>query len=278
MEHVREALEKAKASELAPASPVKNRIFDTDRPVAAELRTSPPPSGTSTWKPRQISLDPAQLENNRVVGASESDPNLVPFNLLRTKIRKIMGDSGWHALGITSPTPGCGKTTVSANLALSLARVAGTRVVLVDLDLRKPYLARALGIKPSGTINKYLVQESGPEDCFVGVGENLILGLNAGHLSNSSELIRSDRMAAMLDFIQTRLAPDIVLYDLPPMGSSDDVLAFLPYVNSTLLIAAAGTTTFSEIDECERNLSEHDKFLGVALNKGENSNKEYYAY
>ncbi len=277
MEHVREALEKAKATEVVPASPIKDRILGTG-PSAPERTPAPAHPSASAWKPRQVTLDPAHLESSRVVGNSESDPSLVPFNLLRTKLRKIMGDLGWHTLGITSPTPGCGKTTVATNLALSMARVEGVRVVLIDLDLRKPFLARTLGIKPVGTINRYLVDKCQLEDCFVGIGDGLVVGLNGGHLPNSSELIRTDRMESVLSFVDKQLAPDIVLYDLPPMGSSDDVLAFLPYLDSALLIAAAGTTTVAEVDECERQLHEHDKFCGVVLNKGEKASKDYYYY
>ena len=167
---------------------------------------------------------------------------------------------------------------ISANLALSLARTGDLRVVLVDLDLRKPSLARTLGIHPPATVRQFLNDEVRAEDCFVSISPSVFVGLNGGALNHSSEAIRSPRMDEFLEFIETRLAPDLVLFDMPPMGSGDDVLTFLPHVDSMILVAAAGTTTIAEIDECERSLAEQDKFCGVVLNKGEMPSKDYYYY
>ena len=62
------------------------------------------------------------------------------------------------------------------------------------------------------------------------------------------------------------LAPDIILYDMPSMLSSDDVVAFLPNVDCAILVVAAEKTTFEELDACERELSERTNLLGVVMN------------
>ncbi len=72
--------------------------------------------------------------------------------------------------------------------------------------------------------------------------------------------------------------PDAVIYDLPPLLVSDDAIGFLPQVDCVLLVAAAGQTTPTEIDECERLLGETTNFLGVLLNKCEVKNSDAYQY
>ena len=60
-----------------------------------------------------------------------------------------MGVGGWKVLGITSPTPGCGKTLTAINLAFSIARQPDQSVLLVDLDFQKPQVANSLGLVPA---------------------------------------------------------------------------------------------------------------------------------
>ena len=80
----------------------------------------------------------------------------------------------------------------------------------------------------------------------------------------------------LITAVTTRLDPDIVLFDLPPMTIDDDALAFLPKVDATLLVVAAGVTTAAQVDECERQISQTQKLLGVVLNKCEGRMEEYY--
>ena len=70
----------------------------------------------------------------------------------------------------------------------------------------------------------------------------------------------------------------MMIFDLPPMLSSDDAIAFLPRVDCSLLVIAAGTTTAIEVDECERQASAAGNYLGVVLNKCQSSLTEYYQY
>ncbi len=232
----------------------------------------------STWAPPRVQLKAAHLERKRVVSFSMSGTDHVPFNVLRTRVRAMMAEKRWKVLGVTSPTPGCGKTVVGLNLAISLSRGGDLRVVLVDLDLKRPAVASTLGAKPTGTVAGFLRGETDAADCFVEVSPSLVIGLNGGNVPESSELIQSPRMAELLAFIHSALSPDIVLLDLPPMGLGDDVLALLPQLDSTLLVVAAGQTTIEEADECERQISQNGNLLGVVLNKSETGGGERYYY
>jgi len=267
VELIKEALNTARASRDA-----ERRVGSL---TAAELRSPPAPS--ETWPLPRVVLDPRHLERERIVSYAMTDPSHVAFNLLRTKIYKTMGDNKWSTLAILSPTAGCGKTTVSVNLALSLAR-AGCRTVLIDLDLKKTSMARALGIKTESSIGEYLEGKAELQKCFVQIGETLSVGLNNQPVRFSSEILHGERIDELIQSVKRALRPNFMIFDLPPMLVSDDAIAFLPRVDCSLLVAAAGMTTASQVDECERQASAAGSFLGVILNKCESTAHEYYNY
>src|SRR6185312_5817642 len=102
-----------------------------------------------TWAAIEtLDVDGKRMARNRIVSFARTDPAYLAFDMMRTKIVRSAHDEKWQSLGITSPTAGCGKSTVALNLALSLAKQHDLRVVLVDLDLRRPRLAKILGHEP----------------------------------------------------------------------------------------------------------------------------------
>jgi Mrp family chromosome partitioning ATPase len=275
VEHIRDALIKANVAldqhidghspDLA-ASHSKARA----KPVAPEIE------GTPRWTPRRVELDARRLEANRIVAVSMDDPNHVAFNLLRTRVHKSLKDNSWKIVGVTSPTPGCGKTMVALNLAFSLARMSGFRTVLLDLDLKKPSIARMLGLTPKASIGQFLEGVVPAEDCFVQPSSNLAVGLNIDRLRHSSELMQSPRLNELLKFVEVALSPNVVLVDLPPMRSSDDALGVLPLLDAALLVLGAGMSTVADADECERQISDLGKLLGIVMNRSNEVTKEYY--
>jgi Mrp family chromosome partitioning ATPase len=66
--------------------------------------------------------------------------------------------------------------------------------------------------------------------------------------------------------IKRAFLPDIVIYDLPPMLQSDDVMAFLPHLDCVLLVAGAEKSRLDEVDKCEKDLADQTNVLGVVLN------------
>lgn len=281
MEHIKSALKKAGVTdgEAFETEPIAPRI-ETAIQNAQKPQTVKEAAPVREIKPlRQVDIDLKHLERKRIVSKSMDDPNHIAFNLLRTRVRQAMSDNKWKSLAITSPTPGCGKTMVTLNLAFSLSRNPGLKTVVVDLDLRRPSIAPTLNIEPDRSIAQYLLERADDaRDCFVQADPNLYLGLNSGHTPASSELLQAPRMLELFSFIEKELKPEIILFDLPPMKSSDDALGFLPRVDTSLLVVASGTTTTAEVDECELQISELDKLLGIVLNKCEDVPTEDYYY
>jgi capsular exopolysaccharide synthesis family protein len=233
-------------------------------------------SGSPVWSISEVQLDAAHLEETRVVSFTRSDPSFVAFNMLRTNIYKVMRDNGWKGLAITSPTVGCGKTMVTVNLALSLARQPDCRTVVVDLDLKRPSIAKTLGVRSRTYIGEYLEGRGSLADCFVKTGDNLFFALNQYTMQNSSETLQDARVPAMINEIKKQLTPDIIIFDLPPMRAGDDAIGFMPSVETSLLVAAAGETTAADIQLCGEEIASRTNFLGVVLNKCKDMPKLYY--
>src|SRR6185437_16118184 len=96
---------------------------------------------------REVALDPAYLEKKRIVAHDMLDPRSRSFEMLRTQILQTMDLKSWQFVGVTSATEGCGKSVVSANLALSIARHTERSPLLIDMDLQKAQVASLFGIK-----------------------------------------------------------------------------------------------------------------------------------
>ncbi len=214
-----------------------------------------------------LDIDPVLMERSRIVAFNRSDPASLAFDMMRTTIMRSVEDGAWRTLGITSPTPGCGKATVAVNLAISLAKQTDLRVILMDLDLRRPRIANMLGLSPSCTMREFLTDGWQSEEFFVRLGANLAIGASTEALQHPAELLLSKKTEWKLKRLQQGLGANIVIYNLPPMLTTDDCAGFLPQVDRTLLIVGAEHSTLSEIDVCERDLSDEQKLLGVILNK-----------
>jgi Mrp family chromosome partitioning ATPase len=218
------------------------------------------------------------MERHRIVTFADVDPAHVTFDMMRTRILRAMRQNGWRSIGVTSPTSDCGKTTVTLNLAFSFAHQPDLRTVLVDLDLRRPSVAAQLGLAQPQSMAGLLHGTRSVTESFVRYGDALAIGTNAVPVRDSAGILLGAATAQGVATLQSSLQPDVVLYDLPPMLMSDDVMAFLPHLDCVLLVAAAEQTRLDEVDKCEQDLAEHTNVLGVVLNKCRYMGEDYGYY
>lgn len=247
----------------APANPAPAAQSDID---AAWAALSP------------LNSDPARMRNARIV-AFAGGHEAVTFDMMRTKVLQQMRANGWRRLAITSPTQGCGKSTIALNLAFSLARQTESRTILAELDLRRPSLAKVLGIAGRPGFSRVLQGQADFADVALRHGEGLAIAVNDGPVRDPAELLHGSGVAGALAGIEARYAPGMMLFDMPPMLVSDDTMAFMNQVDAVLLIAAAEATTVKEVDACERELASQTNVMGVVLNKCNYMGAEYgYSY
>jgi protein-tyrosine kinase len=276
MERIQAAIQKAKEQRSGAA-----RAEEPPRGPAAYRQPMPPAplrgpeavmaSLAESWgELPAFEPDPGRMRRERIVSFARTDPIHLTFDMLRTKILRQMRENGWTSLAITSPTTACGKTVVALNLAFSFAQQKDRRTVLMDLDLRRPAVGRALGLQEVApqSLERFLQGEADSLGAaFVRCGEGLAIAPAATSARNPAELLSHPAARAELERMKAALRPEAILYDLPPILICDDVLAFLPNVDCVLIVAGAEISTLDEIDRCERELSEQTNVLGVILNK-----------
>ena len=239
-------------------------------PVAAPSQPAPPPAPAPAARGapggQRVLFEDDLLDSNRIVAQRKRDADADMFRMLRTKVLQMMGRDKLRTLAITSPNYGDGKTTVATNLAMSLALDVKQTVLLVDLDLRKPDLCRFLGITPDVGLSDYLLHDAPVMDCMVKPGiERLVLLPTANVVDNSSEILGTPKMVTLATELKTRYADRIVIYDMPPLLTQDDTIAFLPNVDGVLLVVRDGVTKRDDLDYC-LHLLENTNLLGTVLN------------
>ena len=245
-------------------------IIDTKTPKSEPSSVKILPVGTSpvSWSAMTgLAADPKRMERERIVTFARRHPASKAFDIMRTKLLKDARQEHWRALGITAPTTGCGKATVAANLAVSLAKHEQIRVGLIDLDLRRPRIAQIFGQAGPFTTQQFLRGQCLMEDFLVRFGDNLAIGASSDTVNYPAELLHGPGAAHMLERLRQELGADIIIYNLPPLLDSDDCLGLLPLMETSLLVVGAEFSTVPDIDVSEHELQTSTRLLGVVLNK-----------
>lgn len=270
MEKIQSALAKARAERLG-RKPLAEQ--EAQRPLVRRTESE------EAWNALlPLELSAPQMERNRIVALREGR-EAIGVDMMRTRVLQQMQANNWRRLAITSPTASCGKSTIALNLAFSLSRQADLRTILLELDLRKPSIAKTLGIKERHNFAKVMDGSEKFADHAMRYEKNLAIATNQNPARRPAELLQGSKATRAIAQIEETYAPDIMIMDMPPMLVSDDTIAFMDKVDCVLLIAAAETTTIKEIDYCERELSEHTNMMGVILNKCRYMGPDYgYGY
>ena len=270
MERLKRALEKARGGGAATAIPLDaTTVPQPARPTSTSLMSSQ----AQIWE-----VDPRSLERHRIIAGNKDDPRTASFDLLRTQVLREMSKNGARTLVVTSPNPGCGKTTVAINLALSIGQLSEPGVVLGDLDFRRPKVTEYLGIRPEKDLFDYVAGNSALEEVLIDPGiPYLRLLPNTKARRSAAELLTSPRMQALVETLKAHEQGPVAILDLPPLLSTDDTIAFLPQADAILLVVADGSTKKPELEESLR-LLEGAPLLGVVLNKSHASLQPYSYY
>lgn len=277
MENIRQALERARALNVGGLGQARPTTVNSLRqPFDRDFASKKNGDG----RDREITLDISHLESNRIIAYDETDPRTKSFDMLRTQVLQSMDQKNWNLIGITSPSPGCGKTVTAVNLAFSVARQPERSVLLVDMDFQKPRVTGCIGVHCENGLVSVLegrtILSNAVFQARVGKQSIPILPVESS-TSGSSALIASRAMSVVLQEIKRDYRSHTVIFDLPPMLSSDDVIAILPQLDCLLLVAAVGKTTVAEIDECNKHLQSTD-VVRLVLNKATESTAKYYNY
>jgi protein-tyrosine kinase len=270
VDSIKQAIELARAAEV-PAGQLSRPSHDDSGIVQPERRDG---------HTREIRLDSKHLESARIVAHGMSGEQGRYYDMLRTQVLQEMDKKSWQFLAVTSPTAACGKTVTACNLAMSIARLPERSVLLVDLDLRRPMIADYLGIGATsgilGVLEGRATLSSAVIEASIGPTSLMVLP-GSGAISGSSEWMASQTMGTLLQTIKREFRSRIVIFDLPPMLLGDDVITILPKMDAALLVAGVGSTSVSDIKECQKHL-QRTPVVRVVVNKGAEMTGSYYGY
>lgn len=276
MERIQAAIEKARGKRR------EQTILEAETASLVTPSIAPSPEG-ELRAARWAALTPyvakqPWLSRGRIVSAAGGQ-EAAAFDVLRTKALQQMKANGWKKLAITSPTPGCGKSTITLNLGFGLARQQEQRIIVAELDLRRPSLKHILGAEPPGSFSDVLSGLAAFPDVAICQGNNLALAINRNPVRNSADLLHSPTVSEALARIEDEYKPDVMIFDMPPMLVSDDAMAIMGQMDCVLLVAAAEQTTAKELDVCEREAAGQTNVMGVVLNKCRYMGPDYgYSY
>lgn len=226
----------------------------------------PPPIVYTRTKSLDVPL--SVLRQRRVMAAYDKGPFVDAFKILRTQVMHRLREKGWNVLGITSPGDGEGKTLTAVNLAVSLAMESSQTVLLVDANLRNPSIHDVFGLKDCAGLADYLLDDVPVENLLVHPGIGRFVLLPGGRaIQNSTEILTSPKMVALVEEFKHRYPSRIVIFDLPPLLQTADVLAFSPYTDALLLVVEEGKTSAGDVQRALSLVKESRPILGTVLNK-----------
>lgn len=187
-----------------------------------------------------------------------------------------MDENNWKTLAVVSPTPESGKTVVSINLAISISHQPKKTVALVDFDLRRPKVAKYLGIEQSKSMYDYLQGEAKLADIIVNPGmQRLIVIPTVKPIPRPADVLSSSKVEHLIKDLKERYQSRIIIFDLPPVLDADDAMVLLPHIDCVLMVVANGVSTEQEVED-SLHLLPKENLLGVVYNKAEMENKAYY--
>lgn len=260
MERIKQAIEKAK-KQASPGFMAKPQTLASALQPSAEL------GALNYVQTKVVSLHAEHLERNRIVAYNKNSNMGWSFDLLRTQVLKIMEENGWRTLAITSPTPEAGKTVLAINLAMSIAHHTTKTALLVDFDLRRPKVGAYLGLPMEKSLNDLLAGEAELQDVLVNPSlPRFVVLPTRKSVSHSTEVLSSSDVGNLITDLRERYESRIVIFDLPPLLSSDDAIAVLPKIDCVLLVVANGMNSKKEIEDSLHHLPAAN-LIGTVLNK-----------
>ncbi|MEQ1545093.1 CpsD/CapB family tyrosine-protein kinase [Methyloglobulus sp.] len=215
-------------------------------------------------------IDAGIMRQKRVVTLHNYNVESEAFRMLRTKILKQLRDNDWNSFAITAPTQGAGKTTVAVNLAIAMAMDVNQSVLLVDLDLKHPKVHWYFGLENEVGLRDYFLSDKPLSDMLINPGiDRLTILPGRGQAVGSSEILSGPRMKTLVNELNNRNQSRIIIFDLPPVLATDDVLSTIDCYDAILLVVEEGKNRPDEVKKTLKLLSGKN-LLGTVLNKSQN--------
>lgn len=226
---------------------------------------------------RKEATDSQAKERRRLLAIDVPDDTAVEsLRSFRTSLQFAMIEGQPKYVGITGPTPGCGKSFIAGNTAILLAQ-AGNRVLLVDGDLRRGLLYRAFGKQQAPGLSDILSGHANVSQSVQATEtENMDVLTTGERPPNPAELLLSQHFETLRHELEGKY--DYVLFDLPPILNVTDASVIAGYLAATFLVVRSEQSTAHEVEQAMRRLERDGlKFSGAVFN-GLKTNRMRYGY
>ena len=204
-------------------------------------------------------------EENIVNGDTDDHIAQESIRQLRTNLRFVNVDTPPRSFIVTSAVPGEGKSTVSLSLARSLAD-AGSPVILIDADLRRPTVAKKLKLDAKVGLTQVLAGQVEIANAVHQLGDSNLFVLPAGRIPpNPSELLGSDKMRQLINELSEEF---IVVVDVPPLLPVTDASLLSHSVDGVILVGSIGRSHREQMTEAASTLKKvNANLFGMVLNR-----------
>ena len=202
-------------------------------------------------------------------------PNAEAYRQVRTNVQYVGVSQELSTILVTSPSQGEGKSTIATNLAITLAQ-SNNKVVLIDCDMRRPTLHRKFNLPNNvGLTNLLLSKEDDPSFIQETGTENLRIITTGSLPPNPAELIQSERMQHILDWLNE--VADYIVIDSPPALVVTDSILLSQIASITMLVVAAGKTRQQSLLLAIQRIKAVDGYIaGIIINKVHARHSSYY--
>jgi len=223
-----------------------------------------------------IHFDPDAKTHPLIVQGDPQSTRAEAFRTLRTNLQFVDAANHPKVLVFTSSLPGEGKSTSTANLALTMG-ASGARVCVVEGDLRRPRLLQYMGLEGGVGLTTVLIGDAELDDVLQPFGQNVHV-LGAGPIPpNPSELLGSDPMRAVLDELRQRF--DYVIIDAPPVLPVTDAAVVSRLADGAVMVVGAGVIKKEDLSRALDTLETVGaRVLGLVMNRVPTKGADGYSY
>lgn len=199
------------------------------------------------------------------------------YRVIRSNIQFSSPDKNIKSILVTSSGPSEGKSVTISNVAVTFAQ-SGSKVILIDADLRKPNIHKIMGVNNREGLTNVLSEHKDYRIITQDSEVNNLFVLPSGPIPpNPSEILGSQAMKKFMEEVYN--VYDVVLIDSPPVGVVTDAQILSTLVDATLLVAAAKNVTIDALKRAKTLLyNVNANVIGIILNKAKNMSGEYYYY
>ena len=214
-----------------------------------------------------ININQEYLRKNKIVSLFYQDETADQIRILRSQVLEKLKESGGNSILISSPNAGEGKTILAINLAFSIAQEVSRTTLLVDADLRKPFIHRYLGFEAEQGLSQYLLGEAELPDLLINPGIEKLTILPGGKpLPSSTELLGAPRMQSLVKELKGRYSDRYIIYDTTSLLTRADPIVFSHHIDGIILIIEAERTSNKDLQRTMELLKDRP-IVGTLFNK-----------